>query len=37
VDRLVGGFWPLEQWHTAFETMHAGDIAKSVLEVKPEN
>jgi alcohol dehydrogenase/L-iditol 2-dehydrogenase len=33
VQAIVGGTWPLEQWHEAFETMHAGQIAKSVLVV----
>jgi L-iditol 2-dehydrogenase len=28
---LIGGTWPLEEWHTAFETMHSGTIAKSLL------
>ncbi|MBX3422292.1 MAG: zinc-binding dehydrogenase [Pirellulaceae bacterium] len=36
VDRIVGGVWKLEDWHDAFETMHSGQIVKSVLEVKPE-
>lgn len=28
---IIGGIWPLEEWHTAFETMHSGSIAKAVL------
>lgn len=36
-DKIVGGTWSLAQWHTAFETMHDGDVAKSVLEVNPES
>jgi L-iditol 2-dehydrogenase len=36
VNKIVGGRWSLEQWETAFETMHSGAIAKAVLEVKPE-
>lgn len=32
VEPIVGGIWPLEQWHTAFETMHSGEIAKAVLK-----
>lgn len=28
---IIGGIWPLEEWHTAFETMHSADIVKSVL------
>lgn len=37
VNHIVGGTWGLHDWHTAFETMHSGKIAKSVLEVKPED
>lgn len=36
VEKVVGGTWPLEQWHTAFETMHSASIAKSVLVVDAE-
>lgn len=32
-SKIVGGVWSLENWHEAFETMHSGSIAKSVLEV----
>ena len=28
---ILGGVWPLQQWHEAFETMHSGAIAKAVL------
>lgn len=28
---ILGGIWPLERWHDAFETMHSGKIAKAVL------
>jgi alcohol dehydrogenase/L-iditol 2-dehydrogenase len=31
VDPIIGGTWPLEKWHDAFETMHSGQIVKSVL------
>lgn len=31
VEPVLGGIWPLEDWHTAFETMHSGKIAKAVL------
>jgi alcohol dehydrogenase/L-iditol 2-dehydrogenase len=31
VTRALGGTWPLEQWHTAFETMHSRKIVKAVL------
>jgi alcohol dehydrogenase/L-iditol 2-dehydrogenase len=34
VQKIIGGVWPLEQWHEAFETMHSGKIVKAVL--KPE-
>lgn len=36
VKNIVGGQWSLENWHDAFETMHSGRIAKSLLVVKPE-
>lgn len=32
-EKIVGGSWPLEDWHEAFETMHSGKIAKSRLVV----
>ncbi len=32
VSPIVGGTWPLAEWHTAFETMHSGAIAKAVLK-----
>lgn len=31
LDPVVGGVWPLEEWETAFETMHSGAIVKAVL------
>jgi L-iditol 2-dehydrogenase len=31
LDPIIGGVWPLEEWHTAFETMHSADSVKSVL------
>jgi L-iditol 2-dehydrogenase len=31
VEPIVGGEWPLEEWHTAFERMHRGEVVKSVL------
>ena len=31
VRPILGGEWPLQEWHAAFETMHRGDIIKSVL------
>ncbi|MFK7735213.1 MAG: zinc-binding dehydrogenase [Pirellulaceae bacterium] len=35
-EKIVGGTWPLEQWHEAFEQMHAGQIAKSRLVLDAE-
>jgi alcohol dehydrogenase/L-iditol 2-dehydrogenase len=32
VEPVIGGVWPLDQWHQAFETMHSGSIAKAVLK-----
>jgi L-iditol 2-dehydrogenase len=34
VKPIIGGVWPISQWHTAFEKMHKGEVVKSVL--KPE-
>ena len=31
VQPIIGGVWPLEQWHEAFEQMHTGQVVKSVL------
>jgi alcohol dehydrogenase/L-iditol 2-dehydrogenase len=31
VRPITGGIWPLEEWHTAFERMHGGEIVKAVL------
>jgi len=31
VRPIIGGVWPLEKWHDAFEQMHAGAVVKSVL------
>jgi alcohol dehydrogenase/L-iditol 2-dehydrogenase len=31
VGPVIGGTWSLEEWRPAFETMHAGDVVKSVL------
>ena len=31
VQPIVGGTWPLLEWHNAFEQMHSGKIAKAVL------
>lgn len=32
VAPIIGGVWPLEQWHEAFEKMHRGQVVKSVLK-----
>ena len=31
VGPIIGGTWKLGDWHEAFETMHQGEIVKSVL------
>jgi L-iditol 2-dehydrogenase len=31
VRPIIGGVWPIEEWHEAFERMHAGAVVKSVL------
>jgi alcohol dehydrogenase/L-iditol 2-dehydrogenase len=31
VAPIIGGVWPISDWHTAFEKMHAGEVVKSVL------
>lgn len=32
VKPIIGGTWSLENWHEAFETMHRGQIVKSLLK-----
>jgi L-iditol 2-dehydrogenase len=32
VRPIIGGVWPITQWHEAFEKMHAGEVVKSVLK-----
>jgi L-iditol 2-dehydrogenase len=32
VKPIIGGIWPVDQWHTAFEKMHSREIIKSVLK-----
>ena len=32
VKPIIGGVWPLDQWHEAFEQMHSGAVVKSVLQ-----
>lgn len=31
VRPIIGGVWPIEQWHEAFHKMHSGEVVKSVL------
>ncbi len=32
VRPIIGGVWPVTEWHTAFEKMHHGEVVKSVLK-----
>jgi L-iditol 2-dehydrogenase len=32
VKPIIGGVWPISEWHTAFEKMHSGEVIKSVLK-----
>lgn len=32
VRPIIGGVWPVTEWHTAFEKMHTGEVVKSVLK-----
>lgn len=32
VKPIIGGVWPLDRWHEAFEQMHSGAVVKSVLQ-----
>ncbi|ULQ54143.1 zinc-binding dehydrogenase [Flavihumibacter fluvii] len=32
VKPIIGGVWPITQWHEAFEKMHSGEVVKSVLK-----
>ncbi|MHB1921033.1 MAG: zinc-binding dehydrogenase [Chitinophagaceae bacterium] len=32
VKPIIGGVWPITEWHTAFEKMHSGEIVKSILQ-----
>jgi len=32
VKPIIGGVWPITEWHEAFEKMHNGSIVKSVLK-----
>lgn len=31
VRPIIGGIWPISEWHEAFEKMHSGEVVKSVL------
>ena len=31
VRPIIGGVWPITDWHEAFEKMHKGEVVKSVL------
>jgi L-iditol 2-dehydrogenase len=31
VRPIIGGVWPITEWHEAFEKMHRGEVVKSVL------
>ena len=32
VQPIIGGVWPISEWHEAFEKMHKGEVVKSVLK-----
>jgi len=32
VKPIIGGVWPITEWHEAFDKMHHGDVVKSVLK-----
>jgi alcohol dehydrogenase/L-iditol 2-dehydrogenase len=32
VQPIIGGVWPITEWHTAFEKMHNREVVKSVLK-----
>jgi len=32
VSPIIGGVWPVSDWHEAFEKMHKGEVVKSVLK-----
>lgn len=32
VKPIIGGVWPITEWHDAFEKMHTGQIVKAVLK-----
>ncbi|RAI95397.1 zinc-binding dehydrogenase [Algoriphagus yeomjeoni] len=32
VKPIIGGIWPITEWHEAFEKMHSGEVVKSILK-----
>ena len=32
VRPIIGGIWPITEWHEAFEKMHSGEVVKSILK-----
>jgi L-iditol 2-dehydrogenase len=32
VRPIIGGVWPIDRWHEAFERMHKGEVVKSILK-----
>ena len=32
VNPIIGGIWPVDKWHEAFQKMHDGEVVKSVLK-----
>jgi len=32
VKPIIGGIWPVSEWHEAFEIMHQGKVVKSILK-----
>jgi len=32
VRPIIGGVWPVTEWHEAFEKMHSGEVVKSILK-----
>lgn len=32
VRPIIGGVWPVTEWHEAFEKMHNGEVVKSILK-----
>ena len=32
VRPIIGGIWPITEWHEAFEKMHKGEVVKSILK-----